>query len=1055
MKTAAPAPSELEAELRDLRARLAETEEALRAIRTGNVDAVLVTSEQGDQVYSRRGADLVFRRLVETMSQGALTLSANGVILYGNAYLAGMLGQPLDRLLGSSLRDYLPRGDEPAMDELLAAARTGSSRREVSLQAASGRRVPVHLLASRLESEGSEMVFCLLLTDLTEQRSHEQVVAAERLARQILEQAAEAIVVCDERGHVIRSSQAAQRFSEGSPLDRPFEEAFALRAGAFHLAHVLQGETVRDVDVTLERQGQELALILNAGPLMSGQQIFGCVVTLTDITERKRAEEAVRASEEDFRSLAEAMPQIVWITRPDGWNIYFSQHWMDYTGLTLEESLGEGWNRPFHPDDQQRAWEAWQKATRENGTYSLEARLRRADGEYRWWLVRGVPLLGATGTILKWYGTCTDIHGLKMAELEIVHANQVLRESERRFSEMLDRLDLISMMLDRDGRITYCNEHLLHLTGWQREDLIGKNWFEIFVPPELADLRGAFFTSLLANQAEAHHQENEILTRSGERRLVRFNNMVLRSLVGDVIGTASIGEDVTERKRAEKEIRLQSAALNAAADAIVITRRDGAIEWSNPAFSALTGYSGEEAVGKNPRELLKSGVQDPEIYRHLWETILGGKVWRGEMTNRRKDGSHYPEVQTITPVKDATGAVAHFIAIKRDLTEEKRLQAQLLQSQKMESVGRLAGGIAHDFNNLLTVINGTAEMSSMQLREADPLRHDLAQIRQAGERAALLTRQLLAFSRKQIMAVEVLSLGKLVADMQGMLQRLIGENIDLVVVPAQGADHVRADRAQLEQVVLNLVVNSRDAMAGGGALTIETRAVELDEAYTRRHPPAQAGPYVRLSVSDTGVGMDEATRAQMFEPFFTTKELGQGTGLGLSTVDGIVRQSGGSIEVYSEPGRGTTFKIYLPRVGEVEAAAQAQAANPVAETPASEIVFVVEDEKALRELAMRILKSAGYTVLTFGTAEEALPALTGHEGPVHLLLTDLILPGMTGRELAIRLKEVRPEIKVLYTSGYTDDAILRHGVLENASHFLGKPYSVAELKGKVREVLDL
>ncbi len=633
--------------------------------------------------------------------------------------------------------------------------------------------------------------------------------------------------------------------------------------------------------------------------------------------------------------------------------------------------------------------------------------------------------------------------------------DEALRTSQQVIEGILNAIPVRVFWKDRNLVYLGCNEAFARDAGFaDPKEIIGKDDYQMGWRDQADQYRGDDRQVIESGCAKLLIEEPQT-TRAGNKITILTSKVPLRSSAGEVSAVLGTYFDITERKRAESEIRLQSAALNAAADAIVITRRDGAIEWTNPAFSALTGYSAEEASGRNPRELVKSGVQDPEVYRQLWETILGGTVWRGEMTNRRKDGSHYPEEQTITPVKDAAGAVAHFIAIKRDLTEEKRLQAQFLQAQKMESVGRLAGGIAHDFNNLLTVINGTAEIASMQLREADPLRLDLMQIRQAGERAASLTRQLLAFSRKQVMAVEVLCLNRLVADMQGMLQRLIGENIDLVVVPAQGADHVRADRAQLEQVVLNLVVNSRDAMTGGGTLTIETRAVELDEAYTRRHPPAPAGPYVRLSVSDTGVGMDEATRAQMFEPFFTTKELGKGTGLGLSTVDGIVRQSGGSIEVDSEPGRGTSFKIYLPRVGEVEVAAQAQAARPVAETPASETVFVVEDEMALRELAKRILKSAGYTVLTFGTAEEALPALTEHEGPVHLLLTDLILPGMTGRELATRLKKVRPEIKVLYTSGYTDDAILRHGVLENASHFLGKPYSVAELRRKVRAMLDL
>ncbi|MGA9993735.1 MAG: PAS domain S-box protein [Thiobacillaceae bacterium] len=280
-----------------------------------------------------------------------------------------------------------------------------------------------------------------------------------------------------------------------------------------------------------------------------------------DITEQQHAVEALRTSEAEFRTLAESMPQIVWITRPDGWNIYLNHQWMDYTGLTFEDSLGHGWNKTFHPDDQQPAWEAWRRATLENGTYSIEARLRRADGVYRWWLVRGVPLQEATGNILKWFGTCTDIHDLKIAELAISRANEELRESERRFNDLLQHVELVAVMLDHEGHITYCNDYLLRLAGWRQEEVIGKNWFELFLPPEISDSKDAYYASLLSNPQEERHHENEILTRSGQRRLIHWNNSVLRSGAGEVIGTASIGEDITERKKAEEVVRQRAAEL--------------------------------------------------------------------------------------------------------------------------------------------------------------------------------------------------------------------------------------------------------------------------------------------------------------------------------------------------------------------------------------------------------------------------------------------------------------------------------------------------------------
>jgi len=385
-------------------------------------------------------------------------------------------------------------------------------------------------------------------------------------------------------------------------------------------------------------------------------------------------------------------------------------------------------------------------------------------------------------------------------------------------------------------------------------------------------------------------------------------------------------------------------------------------------------------------------------------------------------------------------------------TERRELEAQFLQAQKMETVGRLAGGIAHDFNNLLTVINGTASLAMEQQPAGGPLVHDLQEIKDAGERAADLTRQLLAFSRQQILKPTVLDLNALVGGMRNMVQRLIGEDIHLVVVSGPGLGNVRADPGQVEQVLLNLVVNARDAMPTGGTLTIETQNVELDAAHAELHPSVRPGSHVMLAVSDTGVGMDEMTRQRVFEPFFTTKEAGKGTGLGLATVYGIVKQSEGSIWVYSEPGLGTTFKIYLPRVAEsVATRARVRAAGVV---PGTETILLVEDEATVRRLAERILKSAGYTVLPAADGVAAVQVLSAHPGPVHLLLTDVVLPGMSGREVAERVAVTHPHVRVLFTSGYTDDTMFRHAVIDATTAFIGKPYTVADLTRRVREVLD-
>ena len=389
----------------------------------------------------------------------------------------------------------------------------------------------------------------------------------------------------------------------------------------------------------------------------------------------------------------------------------------------------------------------------------------------------------------------------------------------------------------------------------------------------------------------------------------------------------------------------------------------------------------------------------------------------------------------------------------RDVTESRALEEQLRQAQKMEAVGRLAGGIAHDFNNLLTAILGYAQLAAARLKQEDPMRIELSEIEKAGQRAADLTRQLLAFSRKQVLQPRVLNLNEIVGDTDKMLRRLIGEDIEFTTSLKDRLGSVRADTGQIEQVLVNLAVNSRDAMPKGGKLTIETSEVELDESYSAFHFDVQPGPYVLLAVSDTGTGMDAKTLSHVFEPFFTTKEAGKGTGLGLSTVYGIVKQSGGHVAVYSEPGVGTTFKIYLPRVEGLPERASGSFKR-AREAGGTETVLVVEDEEAVRRLVCRSLEAHGYKTVPAASASEALLACEKHAGEIHLMLTDVVMPHLSGRELAQRIAALRPRMKVLFMSGYTDNAIVHHGVLDAGMPFLQKPFTPRSVAQKVREVLD-
>jgi two-component system cell cycle sensor histidine kinase/response regulator CckA len=518
--------------------------------------------------------------------------------------------------------------------------------------------------------------------------------------------------------------------------------------------------------------------------------------------------------------------------------------------------------------------------------------------------------------------------------------------------------------------------------------------------------------------------------------------------------------DITERKRAEEELRRREHLLRQVLDAlpvgVLVVNLSGDIVLGNPASRRV--WSGMIVSGAERRTKSKGWWHGTgkRIGPDEWASVRA--LTQGEtVVNELIDIENFAGVRkviknSVVPIRDDAQAITGAVVINEDVTEVLQLENQLHQAQKMEAVGHLAGGVAHDFNNLLTIINGYSEVILDQIPAESPMRASVREIAQAGERAASLTRQLLAFSRKQVLEPKVLDLNAVVTDTAKMLRRLLGEDIDLKTVLEPGLGRVKADPGQIEQVLMNLAVNARDAMPRGGNLTIETANADLDETYTR-YSDLRPGSYVLLAVSDTGIGMDEATRARIFEPFFTTKGPGQGTGLGLATVYGIVKQSNGQVDVASEPGQGTTFKIHLPVVEEVIAPGKSQPARN-APLRGNETILLAEDEPALRALTRHILQLRGYTVLEANPSDRALRIAEEYTGTIHLLVTDVVMPVMSGRQLAERLAAIRPGVKVLYLSGYADDAVIRHGILQAETAFLQKPFTPSSLAAKVREVLD-
>jgi PAS domain S-box-containing protein len=525
------------------------------------------------------------------------------------------------------------------------------------------------------------------------------------------------------------------------------------------------------------------------------------------------------------------------------------------------------------------------------------------------------------------------------------------------------------------------------------------------------------------------------------------------TLIRTMRSTLALHSLQQEQHTAEESLRKLLRAVEQSADMVMVTDRNGILEYVNPAFEALTGYQREEVCGKTPR-ILKSGQQAPEFYQEMWQTILAGNVYRGILVNRKKNGESYSVEVSISPVRDAAGQITHFISNGRDLTERMRLEAQLLQSQKMDAIGHLAGGVAHDFNNLLTIITSYAELALDAAPQESPLQSKIQEILLAARRAAELTRQLLAFSRKQPQALRVADLNQVIERIANTLPRLIGEDIEFSFRRGEGLGPVRVDPLQIEQILMNLAANARDAMPQGGHLRIDTSNELLDAAYVQsKKALIPTGRYAVITVSDDGTGIPSEHMPHIFEPFYTTKPLGQGTGLGLATVYGIVKQNKGYIWAYSEPTMGTTFKIYLPCVARRGNWGEVEDVKAESLTRGSETVLLVEDEQSVRRAAAEFLTLQGYTVFEAKDGLDALSVAKGCGATIHLLVTDVVMPNMSGGQLAKELAQLRPDTKILFVSGYAGKTVLDHNVVDVETNFLQKPYTLKQFSLKIRSAL--
>ncbi len=628
-------------------------------------------------------------------------------------------------------------------------------------------------------------------------------------------------------------------------------------------------------------------------------------------------------------------------------------------------------------------------------------------------------------------------------------AEEIASENEMRFLALVDHSP-DAIMIHRDGKFIHLNPASLEiLRANSLNQLLGKSIMEV-VHPDHRELVATALDQMQKTRTSSQIREGRMLRLDGAVADVETASIPVSFQGAPAIQT--IVRDVTDRKKLQEQMRLQIAALNSAANDIVITDREGTIVWVNAAFESLTGYNLSETIGRNPRELVKSGKQGPSFYKELWESILSGKPWHGELVNRRKDSTLYNEYMTITPVLDEHGAITHFVAVKQDITSQKLLEEQLLQSHKLEGIGQLAGGVAHDYNNILNVVVGYAELLRRKMSENDPAKQPLDAIVNAARRGADLTRQLLAFARKEIISPKVINVNSAVESIRNMLNRVIGENVKLVFIPTKDLWNVRIDPTQFDQILVNLASNARDAIKDVGTITIKTVNVSLPPGYLRGSSDMAQGEYVKIKFEDDGRGMDAETLKRIFEPFFTTKPKGHGTGLGLSTIYGIVKQNGGAIEVASEFGKGSTFVVYLPRfVGETY---EPEKELPDESLRGTETILVVEDQADLLNLAKTSLEEFGYNVMTSLDSVDAELLSDAYGGEIHLLLADVIMPKMGGVELSRRISSRRSGMKTLYMSGYTSSDFSGDGHPGEAFEFIQKPFRIQELARKVREILS-
>jgi two-component system cell cycle sensor histidine kinase/response regulator CckA len=871
------------------------------------------------------------------------------------------------------------------------------------------------------------------------------------------------IAVLEGAGFAVTADLAATQQEFTAHLD-------ARRPDVVLAAYQLPGWTGMDALAILNARDPDIPLILVTGTL-GEERAVECLkqgvadyllktnlVRLPDAVRRAIAEARTRAEQSRARGLIHKLtlavdqsPAAIFITDTSGTIEYVNARFTEITGYLPEEVVGRNPRLLQSGTTPAETYHALWSRIREGRIWFGEIQNRRKSGELYWDAVSISPIRDAAGSVTHFLAIQEDVTERKRIEAD-------LREREERFRQLAENISEVFFIVDASFQETlYINPAYERLWGRSRQSVYDNPLSFLDPIPEQDRVR------LMDNIARARAGEDpgplefQLLPPGGPPRWVLSHAVPIRNDKGEVYRISGFVLDITERRRAQDALLASERRLRTLFETVklivLVLDTNGKVEYLNPFALQLTGYSLDEVLGHSWSERFlpeSERAQLSEVFRELLEHDDSSHVRNAIVT---KSGEQRMIAWHNTVVHDELGKASGTLSVGEDITEHAKLEEQYRQAQRMEAVGQLAGGVAHDFNNLLTVILSYAELLRDTLAPGDQRREDLEPIVKAAEGAAALTRQLLAFSRQQVLQPQPVQLEEAVAQSEKLLQRVIGEDVSLNTVLNVAPSTLLMDPGQLEQIIMNLAVNARDAMPRGGQLTIETGVADLDQEYARTHYPAVPGRFAVLAISDTGVGMSEATRARIFEPFFTTKQVGKGTGLGLATVYGIVKQSGGFIWVYSEPGQGATFKVYFPVVDKVSAPLIRQA-QPEGTPRGSETVLLAEDATGVRAVAREILERLGYRVLEASNGRAALELASRTPGSIDLLLTDVVMPEISGKQLVDQFKLLRPETRVLYMSGHTDDAIVRHGVLEPGTSYLQKPFTPETLARKVREVLD-